>query len=145
MTVDASDKAIGWILEQEIDGRYCPLAFFSKQLKLAKAKYSSFDRELLALHLTIRYFRYFLEGRSVTALTDHKPITQAMSRLTDPWSARQQRHLSAISELTIDIRHISGKNNVVADALSRIAIDPAFPDTVMNMLHEEVDYEAPLT
>jgi hypothetical protein len=42
-----------------------------------------------------------------------------MQRTTPPWSARQQRHLSFLSEFTSDLRHASGHTNVVADALSR--------------------------
>ena len=75
------------------------MAFFSKHLQKAEINYSAFDRELLALYLTIRHFRYFLEGRPFTAFTDHKPLTFAFSKIADPWSARQQRHLSYVSEL----------------------------------------------
>ena len=78
LTVDASDVALGGVLEQQIDGIWQPLAFFSKQLKTSQTKYSAFDRELLALYIGIRHFRYFLEGRSFIAFTDHKPFTQAM-------------------------------------------------------------------
>ena len=133
ITVDASDTAIGGVLEQRTKGKWRPLAFFSKQLKAAETRYSAFDRELLALYRGIRHFRYFLEGRKFTAFTDHKLITQAMSKITEPWTARQQRHLSAISEFTTDIQHISGKSNVVADALSRMGI---------NNLKQGVDYRA---
>ena len=44
-------------------------------------------------------------------------------KMSDPWSARQQRQLSFISEFTTDIQHISGKDNVVADCLSRASIN----------------------
>ena len=119
LTVDASDVAVGGVLEQFSKGTWRPLAFFSRQLRKPELKYSAFDRELLALHLAIRHFRYFLEGRPFTAYTDHKPLTFAFSKISDPWSARQQRQLAAISEYTTDVRHVSGKQNVVADALSR--------------------------
>ena len=45
LTVDASDLAIGGVLEQRIDGKWKPLAFFSKQLRTPEQKYSDFDRE----------------------------------------------------------------------------------------------------
>ena len=45
-----------------------------------------------------------------------------MFKMSDPWSARQQRQLSFISEFTTDIQHISGKDNIVADCLSRASI-----------------------
>ena len=52
-------------------------------------------------------------------LSDHKPLTFALHRQSDAWSARQQRHLSYVAEYTSDIRHVPGKENVVADCLSR--------------------------
>jgi transposase InsO family protein len=84
-------------------------------------KYSTFDRELLAVFLAIRYFRFMLEGRHFTIYTDHKPLVGALHRVSEPWSARQQRQLSFISEFTADIRHTPGAANAVADALSRPA------------------------
>ena len=119
LTSDASDQAVGAVLEQYVDGSWQTLAFFSKQLRPPEQKYSPFDRELLALYLAIRHFKYFLEGRSFTMFTDHKPLVGAMSKASDLWTARQQRHLAHISEFSTDIRHISGKDNVVADCLSR--------------------------
>ena len=53
------------------------------------------------------------------AFTDHKPLTTALHGQADK-SPRQIRQLSYISEFTSDVRHISGKSNVVADALSRV-------------------------
>ena len=119
LTVDASDLAVGGVLEQWIEGFWRPLAFFSRQLRPPEIKYSAFDRELLALYLAVKHFRYMLEGRVFTVFTDHKPLTFAFNKIADPWSARQQRHLSYISEFTTTIMHIAGKDNQVADALSR--------------------------
>ncbi|CAL9694266.1 unnamed protein product [Knipowitschia caucasica] len=42
-----------------------------------------------------------------------------MAKSTEPWSGRQQRQLSATSEYTTDIQHVAGRENVVADCLSR--------------------------
>ncbi len=60
-----------------------------------------------------------LEGRRFTIFTDHKPLTYALQRTSDPWSARQARQLSYLAEYTDDIRHIAGEENIVADTLSR--------------------------
>lgn len=38
-----------------------------------------------------------------------------MAKASEPWSGRQQRSLSSISEFTTDIQHVSGKDNLVAD------------------------------
>ena len=119
ITTDASDVAIGGQVEQRLGGQWKPIAFFSRKLSPAETKYAAFDRELLAIFCAIKRFRHFLEGRSFTAYTDHKPLTSAIDSATER-SPRQTRHLSFISEFTTDLQHVSGKHNVVADALSRI-------------------------
>ena len=81
---DASDVAVGAVLQQYINGEWCPIAYFSKTFKQAETRYSTFDRELLAIYLAIKHFRYFVEGRKFHGLTDHKPLTYALaSRLID--------------------------------------------------------------
>ena len=77
--VDASDRAVGAVLEQQIDSVWCPISFFSRKLRPAERKYSTFDRELLASYLAIRHFRHFVEDRQFHLLTDHKPLTFALS------------------------------------------------------------------
>jgi hypothetical protein len=74
---------------------------------------------LLAAYLGLRHFRFQLEARRFHILTDHRPLTQALHRISEPWTARQHRQLSYIAEHTSDIRHLAGLQNVVADALSR--------------------------
>ena len=67
----------------------------------------------------IRHFRHHLEGCQFTIWTDHKPLTFALSRLTDSWTAKQQRQLSYVAEFTSKIVHVPGKLNIVAFLLSR--------------------------
>jgi Integrase zinc binding domain len=73
------------------------------------------------MYLAIRHFRFMLEGRRFTIFTDHHPLLGALGRVSEPWTARQQRQLAFVAEYTVDIHHISGQSNVVADALSRPA------------------------
>ncbi|KAG7294803.1 hypothetical protein JYU34_022827 [Plutella xylostella] len=120
LVTDASDKAIGSVLQQLTEGAWEPLAFFSRKLSPAQVKYSPYDRELLAIYESVKYFRHMLEARDFVIYTDHKPITFAFHSRKDNCSPRQFRHLDFIAQFTTDIRHISGKNNVVADTLSRI-------------------------
>jgi hypothetical protein len=82
-------------------------------------KWFAFDRELFACVEGIRHFRYILEGQSFTILTDHKPLVGALARTSDPWTARQCRHLAYMAEFTSDVQHMAGRDNIVADALSR--------------------------
>lgn len=121
--VDASDIGVGAVLQQSIDGVWCPLSYFSKKLTPAETRYSTFDRELLAIFLAIKRFRHFLEGRQFFVLTDHKPLTYALTSNSDSCLPRQARHLDFISQFTTDIRHVKGNLNPVADALSRIEVN----------------------
>eukprot|EP00795_Rhopilema_esculentum_P012967 gene12967-biopygen3123 len=68
--VDASNVAVGGVLQQHIQGHWQPISFFSKRLQPAEVKYSTFGRELLAIYLSIRHFRHYLEGREFYVLTD---------------------------------------------------------------------------
>ena len=120
---DASSTAVGAVLQQCIDEQWQPLAYFSKALKPSETRYSAFDRELLAIYLAIKHFRYFVEGRQFYVVTDHKPLTFALSNNPDRYSPRQSRHLDYISQFTVDIRHVSGSDNTVADALSRVSVN----------------------
>ena len=117
---DASDTAVGAVLQQYVNGTWRPISFFSRKMTPAETRYSTFDRELLAVYLAIKHFRHFLEGRRFHVLTDHKPLTFALNTRSDRHSPRQARQLDYISQFTSTIRHIHGLDNVVADALSRI-------------------------
>ncbi|MBM3939179.1 MAG: hypothetical protein FJ333_11085, partial [Sphingomonadales bacterium] len=119
LAVDASNTHVGAVLEQKGSAGFRPLGFFSRKLEPAQTRYSTFDRELLGCYLAIKHFRWSLEGRPFHILTDHKPLVFALHRLTDHWTARQQRQMSFIAEFTADLRHLPGQQNVVADALSR--------------------------
>lgn len=105
-TTDPSDYAVGAVCEQWVGGAWQPLAFFSKQLSENKRKYSTFDRELLALFLATRHFRFLLKGRQLTAFVDHKPLAFSMAMTSELWSGHQQRQLLVISEFTTDIQQL---------------------------------------
>ncbi len=123
LMTDASDMAVGAVLQQYIDGIWHPISFFSKKMSPAETRYSTFDRELLAVYLSIKHFCHFLEGREFHVLTDHKPLTHALHTRLDRHSPRQARHLDYISQFTSSLRYVQGSDNVVADALSRIEIN----------------------
>ena len=123
LLTDASNNGVGGVLQQCVDGTWQPLSFFSKRLQPAETRYSTFGRELLAIYLSIKYFRHMLEGRTFCIYTDHKPLTYALQSKPDHYSPREVRHLDYISQFTSDIRHISGSSNAAADALSRLEID----------------------
>ena len=119
LSTDSSSVAVGSVLQQEIGGHLESIAFFSTALSRSQQNYSTFDRELLAVFLSVKHFRYFLEGRPFTILTDHKPLTHSLGAPLKDANSRQIRQLNYISEFTSDIQYIKGERNVIADCLSR--------------------------
>lgn len=61
-------------VNQYDDSGWKPLSFFSKKLSQAERKCSTYDRELLAIYSSIKYFRYMLEGKVFSIFTDQKPL-----------------------------------------------------------------------
>ncbi|GBM50713.1 Transposon Ty3-G Gag-Pol polyprotein, partial [Araneus ventricosus] len=108
LTVDASDTAIGGVLQQSSSNGYQPLAFFSRKLSTAEKKYSAYDRELLAVYASIRHFRHMLEGRRFIIFTDHKPLVYAFRQKPKKASPRQLRHLDYIGQFSTNIQYIKG-------------------------------------
>jgi len=150
---DASDTAIGAVLQQMVQGQWEPLGFFSRKLSNAERNYGAYDRELLAIYRSIKYFRHMLEARSFTIYTDHKPITYAFLQKPEKCSPRQFRQLDFIGQFSTDIRHVKGEQNIVADALSRIeTISSTIDYTALAQAQQEdteiknyLDGQSPLT
>lgn len=94
--------------------------FFLKKFNSAQVKDSAYDSELLAAYASVRHFRHRLEGRQFILFTDHRPLTFAFVQKNESASPRRVRYLDFIGQFSTNIQHISGKENVVADALSRI-------------------------
>lgn len=141
ITTDASDYAVGGVIQQRENDRWQPLAFFSKKLNAAEQKYAAYDRELLAIYLTIKHFRHMLEGRHFVIFTDHKPITYAFSQKPGKCSPRQFRYLDYIGQFTTDIQFIAGSENIVADTLSRIGSLQTGIDYAALAEEQEIDQE----
>ena len=97
---DASDIAAGAVLQQYIGNGWRPISYFSKKLKPAESRYSTFDRELLAVYFSSKHFRHFVKGRTFHTLTDNKPLMYAFSSRSDRYTPRQVRHLDYISQFT---------------------------------------------
>lgn len=121
LMTDASNTSVGASLQQQEGKSWKPLGFFSKRLTEAQRKYSTYDRELLAIYLAIVHFRHLIEGRELVILTDHKPLTHAFSKIgSNKETPRRTRQIMFISEFTTQIRFVNGNENTVADCLSRI-------------------------
>ena len=70
---------------------------------------------------------------SIFAVTDHKPLTFALSTKTSKLGPRQTHHLDYIAQFTTDIRYTKGLDNPVADALSRIEVNALHSKYVIDL------------
>jgi len=118
---DASGFAIGGALSQVIDGVRKPLAFFSRMLEEKEKILGAYERELIGAHAATMKFKPLIEGRHTRLLTDHKPVVHAFG-MVEPKTNSQKRMLSELSELIDEVCYIGGKDNIVADALSRARV-----------------------
>jgi hypothetical protein len=94
---DVSTSAMGAVLQQQVKNAWQPLAFIFKKLNPAQQKYSTYDRELLAIYEAVKHFRHTLEARHYIIFTDHKPITYAFQQKRDTCSPRQFNYLDFVS------------------------------------------------
>lgn len=120
LMVDASDIGIGSVLAQEDDNSIChPVCYYSRKLDKHQQNYSTIEKECLGLLLSLQHFEVYLKGAQhpVVVYTDHNPIT-FINKMKNK-NQRLLRWSLTMSEYCLDIRHINGKDNVVADALSR--------------------------
>ena len=62
--------AVCGVLEQLVDGHSQPPPFSSRRLRKTETKYSTFDRELLAMHCAICHFWNFMKGRHFMIFAD---------------------------------------------------------------------------
>uniref|UniRef100_H3H4F2 RNA-directed DNA polymerase n=1 Tax=Phytophthora ramorum TaxID=164328 RepID=H3H4F2_PHYRM len=116
---DASDFAIGCALMQ-FDNEGCErvLCYQSRQMKPAERNYPVHDKELLAMRYALIKFRVYLLGEQTFAVyTDHASLRTAMK--SPHLSQRMARWLSFFAEYNFVVHYKPGKNNILADALSR--------------------------
>lgn len=117
LTTDASNYAIGAVLTQ---GKQ-PVCYASRTLNEHEKVYSATDKEFLAIVWAVTYFRPYLWGRKFKIITDHMPIKYLNKKYSGKeFSQRTQRWLLKLQEYQFDIEYLRGKENKVADFLSRI-------------------------
>lgn len=118
VTTDASDVAIGAVLSQGELPNDRPIYFFSKTLNDCQRRYSTIQKELLAIVEAIKTFRVYLYGRFFILITDHKTLCYLFN-MKDCGSRLFRQRLD-LMEYNFKILHRPGAQNTVADALSRI-------------------------
>ena len=115
---DASDFAMGAVLQQEQFGTVRVIAYASKTFDASERMYCTTRKELAAVIYALKEFRhYVLGGRLFLLRTDHGALT---SLFKVPIPIQQQaRYLSFLADYNFDIQHRAGSQHGNSDGLSR--------------------------
>ena len=120
LETDSSDFAIGACLNQpDENGKFKPIAYYSRKLSPAELNYDIHDKELLAIVVAFEQWRVYLEGSTypVQVWTDHKNLIYFTT--TKVLNRRQVRWAETLAAYNFTITYRKGSENARADALSR--------------------------
>nr|GEU40734.1 putative reverse transcriptase domain-containing protein [Tanacetum cinerariifolium] len=110
---DISLKGYGAVLMQREE----VIAHASRQLKVHKENYTTYDLELGAVVFALRLWRHYFYGKKCVVFTNHKSLQYILNQ--KGLNLRQQRWIELLSDYDCEIRYHLGKANVVTDALSQ--------------------------
>ena len=147
---DASNYAIGAILGQRVNKLPHVIHYASKTLNDTQLNYSTTEKELLAVVFALEKFRPYLIGSKVLVFTDHAALKYILTKKDA--KARLIQWILLLQEFDLEIRDKKGSENVVADHVSRLLVEPhveslpileTFPDEqLMSVSHAEIPWYA---
>lgn len=134
LTTDASSNAIGAVLSQNDK----PITMISRTLSSTEQNYATNERELLCIVWSLQKLRHFLYGvKNINIFTDHQPLTFATSDKNP--NPKIKRWQAFIADFSPKFNYKPGKENVVADALSRQYMNN-FSNTDSETVHSEISF-----
>ncbi len=115
--VDASATGVGAVLAQGEVGAEKPVVYISRKLLPRETRYSTVEKECLAIKWSLESLRYYLLGREFDLETDHRALT--WTQTMKDHNSRVMRWYLSLQPYKFKVRHRPGQQNVVADYLSR--------------------------
>jgi len=106
-------------VSQRVNGKLQPLGFFSHKLSETECRYTVTELELMAIAHTAKKFRHWIHAspHELSIYTDHAAL---LNMETTPLDPKRARLVIGLCEFRFKIRHIPGRENRAADALSRV-------------------------
>ncbi len=129
LETDASLAGIGGVLWQLTDDKHwAVVAYFSKAFNDTQRRWCTFDQELFGIVYCLArpdMAPLFKAHYQLVVRTDHRNLTYLHVKATD--NRKHLRWLLLLQEYDLTIEHIPGRDNTLADALSRYwsVIDPS--------------------
>ena len=94
-----------------------PIAFESRKLNKREILKSTYDKDMLAIIHALTKWRQYLLGSKILIRTDHNSLQYLLQQKT--LSIEQHKWIEKIATFDMEILHKRGKENIVANALSR--------------------------
>ena len=111
---DASGKGLGAVLMQDNK----PVCYASRTLTDIERRFAPIETEMLAVIFVCCKFHQYIYSRSVVVETDHAISTKPLSQVP----LRLQKMILTVCGYDVEVRYIPGCKQVLADTLSRAAV-----------------------
>ena len=126
LRTDASDYAIGAVLEQVLDdGRHVPVDFWGRVLAEGQRwTWTPREKEAYAIVMALMKWAGYIALHPVTVCTDHQSLQSWHKEHVDTPSGPASRHArwhETLAKFDLTVVYVPGKDNTVADCLSRLA------------------------
>ncbi|KAJ0178188.1 hypothetical protein K1T71_006011 [Dendrolimus kikuchii] len=133
---DASEHSIAATLSQ--NNR--PIAFFSRSLNHSEQNHSAIEKEAYAIVESLKKWRHFLIGRYFKLITDQRSVSFMFDnkKTSKVKNEKIQRWRLELAPFKYDIVYRPGKENNVADALSRVCANMQTRNERLKSLHESL-------
>ena len=113
---DASNKSLGAVLSNIVDGVERPIVFQSRSLSRTETNYSTTKREALGIVQALKWFKPYIWGLHFIVRTDHSSLRWLFRQNSDGMTFRMLQH---VQEYDFTIVHRAGAKHANADGLSR--------------------------
>ncbi|KAL2082862.1 hypothetical protein ACEWY4_020635 [Coilia grayii] len=115
---DASAAGLGAVLLQGPPGEQKPVVFLSRKLFPREVRYSTVEKEGLAIKWALDSLKYYLMDKDFVLETDHRAL-QWLDKMKDT-NSRVTRWYLSLQPFRFTVKYRAGPDNVVADYLSRV-------------------------
>ena len=121
---DASSHGVGAVLLQKVQDQWHPVAYASRSMTCTESRYAQIEKEALAATWACEKFATYIQGKTITLETDHKPLVPLLSHQhLDKLPPRVLRFRLQLMRFDYVIKHVPGKSLHTADALSRAPLE----------------------
>lgn len=140
LETDASSWALGGALYAKRDGEWLPVHFVSKKFNTTECNWPIREKEAYAIIYSLQQLSYYCLGRRIAVYTDHQNLQWLMTAKT----GKLARWACLLAEYDLEIHYLKGRDNQVADYLSRFVHDPdPVEDYMVYAVHRSADSPSP--